>query len=170
MLAWCWRCFATGGSSTSLCQQASWAQDIGIVHLRKEYLAILIAIEHWRSYLQLVEFIIYTDQKSLIHLNDQRLNTVWQQKVFSKLLGLSYRIVYKKGVENSAADALSRRIHTEGVCCAISIATPQWCADIIQGYQSDQHARDLLVKLASATAPSSPFTLKDGLIRFKQRI
>ena len=54
----------------------------------KEYLAILIAVEQWRSYLQLAEFIIYLDQRSLTHLNDQRLNTVWQQKVFTKLLGL----------------------------------------------------------------------------------
>jgi hypothetical protein len=30
--------FATGGSSTSLCQQASWTQDVGIVHLRKRIL------------------------------------------------------------------------------------------------------------------------------------
>lgn len=49
----------------------------GLSIYEKEYLAILIAIEHWRSYLQLAEFIIYTDQKSLIHLNDQRLNTMW---------------------------------------------------------------------------------------------
>lgn len=29
----------------------------------KEYLAILMAIEHWRSYLQVKEFVIRTDQK-----------------------------------------------------------------------------------------------------------
>lgn len=142
----------------------------GLSIYEKEYLAILIAIEHWRSYLQLAEFIIYTDQKSLTHLNDQRLNTMWQQKVLSKLLGLSYRIVYKKGVDNSAADALSRWIHTDGVCCSISVATPQWCAEIIQGYKSDKQAQELLVKLATTTATSSPFSLKDGLIWFKQRI
>jgi hypothetical protein len=94
-------------------------------------------VEHWRSYLQLAEFTIFTDQKSLTHLNDQRLHTVWQQRVFTKLLGLHYRIVYKKGIENSAADALSRRHHDSGVCCAISVATPQWCSDIVDGYRSD---------------------------------
>ena len=65
-------------------------------------------MDQWRSYLQLAEFVIYTDQKALIHLNDQRLHTVWQQRVFAKLLGLQYRIIYKKGCDNSAADSLSR--------------------------------------------------------------
>jgi hypothetical protein len=118
----------------------------------------------------LAEFVIYADQKSLTHLNDQRLNTVWQHKVFSKLLGLRYRIVYKKGVDNSAADALSRWVHTDAVCCAISVATPQWCAEIIQGYVSDKQAQELLIKLASTSTPPSAFTLKDGLIRFHDRI
>lgn len=79
----------------------------GLSIYEKEYLAIFIAVEQWRSYLQLAEFVIFTDQKSLIHLNDQHLNTVWQQRVFTKLLGLHYLIVYKKGSDNSAADALS---------------------------------------------------------------
>jgi hypothetical protein len=108
----------------------------------KEYLAILIAVEQWHTYLQIAKFVIFTDQKSLTHLNDQRHNTFWEQKVFSKLLGLSYRIMYKKGSENSAADALSRRIHTDGVCCAISISTPQWCSQIVEGYQSTPMPRN----------------------------
>lgn len=69
----------------------------GLFIYEKEYLAILIIVEQWRTYLQLAKFVIFTDQKSLTHLNDQGLNTFWQQKVFSKLLGLRYRIVYKKG-------------------------------------------------------------------------
>jgi len=44
----------------------------------KEYLAILMAIDHWRLYLITNEFIILTDQKSLIHLDDQKLSTPWQ--------------------------------------------------------------------------------------------
>lgn len=51
----------------------------GLSTYKKEYLAILIAVEQWRSYLQLAEFIIYMDQQALTHLNDQRLHTVWQQ-------------------------------------------------------------------------------------------
>jgi hypothetical protein len=96
---------------------------------------------------------------------------MWQQKVFSKLLGLRYWIVYKKGIDNSAADALSRWVHSEGVYYAISVATPQWCAKIIQGYKKDTQAQALLVKLAATPAAApSPFSLQDALIWFKQRI
>jgi hypothetical protein len=41
----------------------------------KEFLAILVAVEQWRSYLQHAEFIIHTDQRSLMHITDQHLHT-----------------------------------------------------------------------------------------------
>jgi hypothetical protein len=71
--------------------------NMGLSAYEKEYLAILLAVDQWHSYLQHTEFVIYTDHRSLSHLNEQRLHTQWQQKVFTKLLGLHYRIVYKKG-------------------------------------------------------------------------
>jgi hypothetical protein len=142
----------------------------GLSTYEKEYLAILIAVEQWRSCLQLTEFVIYTDQKPLIHLNDQRLHTVWQQKVFTKLLGLSYRIVYKKGTDNSAADALSHRSHPTDLCAAVSVVTPDWCTYIIAGYQSDPHAQKLITKLSAQAASVPHFTLDNGLLKFKNRI
>uniref|UniRef100_A0A0A9CAP3 Reverse transcriptase RNase H-like domain-containing protein n=1 Tax=Arundo donax TaxID=35708 RepID=A0A0A9CAP3_ARUDO len=62
----------------------------------EEYLAILMAVDHWRAYLQQAEFLIKTDQQSLVHLDAQRLTTSWQHKALTKLLGLQYRIIYKK--------------------------------------------------------------------------
>lgn len=67
-----------------------------------------MAVDHWRSYLQQGPFLIQTDQGSLEHLSDQRLTTPWQLKAYTKLLGLDYKIVYRKGTANSVADALSR--------------------------------------------------------------
>ena len=58
----------------------------------KECLAILLAIDKWRSYLQHQEFTIRTDQKSLLHLTEQRLTTGMQHMAFVKLMGLSYKI------------------------------------------------------------------------------
>ena len=66
----------------------------GLSTYEKEYLAILLAVQQWRAYLQHGEFLILTDQKSLTQLSDQRIHTHWQQKVFTKLLGLQYKIVY----------------------------------------------------------------------------
>jgi len=47
----------------------------GLSVYEKEYLAILLAVQQWRPYLQLAEFVIRTDHKSLTHLTDQRLHT-----------------------------------------------------------------------------------------------
>jgi hypothetical protein len=82
-----------------------------------------------------------------VHLNEQRLHTPWQQKVFTKLLGLNYKIVYRRGVDNSAADALSRKPATDQLM-TISSVTPQWLDDIVASYQTDPQAIDLLAKLA----------------------
>jgi hypothetical protein len=98
----------------------------GLSTYEKEYLAILIDIDHWRAYLQLAEFIIFTDQKSFIHLDDQRLHTFWQQKVFVKLVGLQYKIAYKKGIENRVTDALSRHHASPLELAALSTCSPTW--------------------------------------------
>jgi hypothetical protein len=57
----------------------------------KECLALILVVEKWKSYLQHNEFIIYTDHKSLTHLESQHLTNSIQHKAFCKLLGLNYR-------------------------------------------------------------------------------
>lgn len=139
----------------------------GLSAYEKEFMAVLMAVDHWRPYLQTGEFIIRTDQCSLSHLDDQRLTTSWQRRALTKLLGLQYRIVYKKGAENRSADALSRR---DGALLAISVALPSWLDDITHGYQSDSQACDLLQKYSGASDPSTPYTVRDGVIRYKGRV
>jgi hypothetical protein len=46
--------------------------------------------------------------KSLAYLNEQSLQSELQRKAMTRLIGLQFKIVYKKGKENKAADALSR--------------------------------------------------------------
>lgn len=119
----------------------------GLSAYEKKYLVILLAVEHWHHYLIQGEFFIHTDHRSLTHLNEQRLNTVWQQKVFTKLLGSSYKIVYKKGSDNTIADALSRR-DTEELYMTMSSPSPQWLLDIVLSYSDSPLAQDILSKLA----------------------
>jgi hypothetical protein len=42
----------------------------GLSTYEKEYVAILLAVEQWRSYLQFQEFVIVTDHRSLSHLSE----------------------------------------------------------------------------------------------------
>jgi len=42
----------------------------GLSTYEKEYLAILIAVDQRGAYLQQAEFVIYTDKKSLVFLNE----------------------------------------------------------------------------------------------------
>lgn len=62
----------------------------------KECLALIMAVTQWKPYLQHKEFLILTDQKSLVHLGERHIQQSMQQKAFIKLLGLQYKILYKK--------------------------------------------------------------------------
>jgi hypothetical protein len=63
----------------------------------KECLALILAVDKWKQYLQHQPFTILTDHRSLMHLADQKISDGIQHKAFVKLLGLPYKIVYKKG-------------------------------------------------------------------------
>lgn len=130
----------------------------------KEFLAILLAVEHWRQYLLFSEFIIQTNQRSLTSLSDQRLHTPWQQKALTKLMGLRYTIQYRKGSDNNAADALSRRPHTTVELQAVSSACPAWFPDIVASYQNDAVALKRLKELSEGSPADSKFSLKNGLL------
>ena len=69
----------------------------------KECMAILMAVDKWRPYLQHQEFVIRTDHKSLLYLTEQRVHTKLQHKALLKLMDLQFKIVYKKGINNLAA-------------------------------------------------------------------
>lgn len=118
----------------------------------------------------MAEFIIYTDHISLTQLNEQSLHTPWQQKVYTKLIGLQYKIVYRKGSDNTAADALSRLPHQTADCLAMSHCSPAWLQDVVNGYATNPAAQQLLTTLFLHSNSSGPFSLHQGVIRYKGRV
>jgi hypothetical protein len=135
----------------------------------EECLALVMAVSEWKSYLQHRDFTILTDHKSLVHLNEQKLHEGLQQKAFLKLLGLQYRIIYKKGLDNKAADAMSRQDH-QAQLAAVSMSIPKWMEIVIENYQQDEEAKKLLTELAITGSNEKCYSLVDGIIKYKGRV
>lgn len=142
----------------------------GLSVYEKEYLAILLAVQQWRPYLQLREFVIKTDHKSLTHLTDQCLHTDWQQKALTKLMGLQYIVQYKKGIHNGAADALSRKPVAASPLMSVSTIKPVWLERVVDSYTQDAFVQDKLQQLAIDATAVPRYSFLDGLLRYDGRI
>jgi len=90
--------------------------------------------------------------------------------MYSKLAGLQYKVVYKPGSTNLAADALSRHPTPPSQLQAVSSLQPAWVSEVLAGYDNDPSAAALLQKLALNPQAQPPYTLSRGLIRYKGRI
>lgn len=73
-----------------------------------ELMAVVFGVHKWRPYLLGKMFTVRTDQKSFKFLLDQRVVAGEYQRRIAKLLGCDFVIEYKSGLDNTAADALSR--------------------------------------------------------------
>ncbi|GJV94168.1 retrotransposon protein [Tanacetum coccineum] len=115
----------------------------------KEFLAVILALERWRGYLLDMQFKIKANHFSLKYLLEQRINTPTQMKWIPKLLGFDYEIIFKKGVENVSADALSR-IHNEAQLLSLftsSPVTPKLLKRIADTWEEDNELKAKVDKL-----------------------
>jgi hypothetical protein len=71
-----------------------------------------------------------------------------QRKEMTRLMGLQFKVVYKKGKENIAANALSRVPHLM-LIQAVSEAHRVWLQEVLNAYHTDQKAQELLISLLS---------------------
>lgn len=103
-----------------------------------EFLAVLMAIQRWKHYLQSHKFIIRTDQQSVKYLLNQKTITLVQQRWITKLLGLNYEIQYKNDTENIAVDAISRVQNITSSCDVMTAIIPSWLQDVMDSYDGDE--------------------------------
>lgn len=113
----------------------------------KEFMAVVLALDKWRGYLLDRHFQIKIDHFSLKYLLDQRLNTPFQTKWLPKLLGFDYEIVYKKGCDNSAADALSRVVPYGELFALLTTVTSDLMIQVEHSWTLDRDTMDLIAKL-----------------------
>ncbi|KAA8525409.1 hypothetical protein F0562_007264 [Nyssa sinensis] len=93
--------------------------------------------------------------------------TLEQQKWITKLLGYDYEILYKPGIENSTADALSRVTGSPTLNVLFVLQAQIW--EEIKTAAEGNAYMDRIGKLA-ATKPGLPYTKRNGLILYKNRV
>jgi hypothetical protein len=135
----------------------------------KKFLAVIMAVDKWRQYLQRGPFTILTDHKSLSNLNDQMLTSELQRKAMSKLVGLQFEIKYKKGIDNGATDSLSRVGHLLAIQTS-SVCKPDWLLEVLNSYTNDAQATKLLQELAVHSPNDKGYRLDQGIIKYKGRM
>jgi hypothetical protein len=136
---------------------------------KKAFLALIMEIDKWRQYLQRGPFTILTDHKSLCNLADQQLSNELQKKAMSKLVGLQFEFKYKRGVENGAADSLSRAGHLL-TTTLVSSCKPDWLQEVLNTYTTDPTTTELLQTLAVHSPNDKGFYLEKGLIKHQGRL
>lgn len=119
-------------------------------------------------YFQLQEFFIHTDQRASSNLMEQPLHTDWHQKALTKLMRLEYKIVYRKGCDNKAVDALSRRPHSQSELLMLSTSQSTWTRETMESYVGDPCMFELIWKLTDDGNADQHFSYKGGLLLRRQ--
>ncbi|CAL1394368.1 unnamed protein product [Linum trigynum] len=134
---------------------------------RKEMYAITQAVQQWRPYLLGQKFHIYTDQRSLKYLLDQRVATPDQHKWVSKLLGFDYELHYRTGASNRAADALSRMGEGEQLHAMTSPIATVW-DEVRAAIHSNPYLQAVKAKALSETP--GHYAFRAGLVYYRDRV
>jgi hypothetical protein len=135
--------------------------------MRKEFLAVIMAIDKWRKYSQRGCFVIVTDHKSLCNLSDQHLTSELQKKAMAKLGSLQFESKYRRGSDNGAADSLSRVGHLE---LQASSCRLDWIQEVLNSYATDSAVTTLLQELAICSPNAKGYSLDNGIIKYKGRL
>jgi len=112
---------------------------------------------------------VFTNQKSLKYLLEQRITTQNQQNWLAKLLGYKFEIVYKVGASNRVADALSRRDEDNELQ---GISRPFWpnIAEIDEEVKKDLVLAKILEDLKVDPNSHPQYTLEQDKLYYKGRL
>jgi hypothetical protein len=83
-------------------------------------------------------------------------------------MDLDYKIQYKKGSANVAADALSRCPVSNEVA-AVSECVPLWIQKLKEGYEDNLEDKQFLTELSISGQNDKGYVLTNGVIRYKYR-
>ena len=130
-----------------------------------ECLAIVWATEQFRPYLFGGKFHIYSDHNPLVYLDNMKSKTSRVARWRLQLAEYDYEIVYKKGILNANADALSR-IETIN---SISYEDHACIFDEVRKFQQEDKITNTLIKSMNKVKINKKFTLKEGILFQKRK-
>ncbi|XP_010541181.1 PREDICTED: uncharacterized protein LOC104814705 [Tarenaya hassleriana] len=141
----------------------------------RELMAVVLSIQRWRHYLLGRSFLVCTDQKALKFLLEQREVSMEYQRWLTKLLGYDFQIVYRPGVENKAADGLSRMPHNtilEPTCMGLAITIPRniQLVEVEKEIGEDSDLKEIVSKLKEGETKVGKYHLLQGMLRYKNRL
>lgn len=133
-------------------------------------MVVALAIQHWRPYLLGRKFVVRTYQKILRQLLLQRVTTIDQQNWAAKLLGYQFEIVYKPGLENKGADALSRMY--EEATLQTLVHYPSWVDSekVLEEVHQDPNLREVIAALQQGKESKKGFSYSNGVLFYKGRL
>ncbi|KFK23032.1 hypothetical protein AALP_AAs71112U000100, partial [Arabis alpina] len=135
----------------------------------RELMAIVFAIQKWKHYLLGRKFLVRTDQKSLKFLLEQREINLEYQRWLTKILGFDFEIQYKPGLENKAADALSR-IDAVPQLCALSMHVAIQLSEIDEAIEKDEELSKLKQEVVTDATSHPDYSVVQGRLFMKGRL
>ncbi|KAL0537658.1 hypothetical protein IC582_026641 [Cucumis melo] len=134
----------------------------------RELMVVVLAVQRWRPYLLGRRFVVKTDQRSLKFLLEQQVIQPQDQKWIAKLLGYSFEVLYKPGLENKAADALSRvpsvvQLNQLTVPALIDLKLIQ------KEVEKDDYLKQIIKRITEGEEVPK-YTIHHGILQYKGRI
>lgn len=133
----------------------------------RELMAVVMSVQKWKHYLLGHKFKVHCDKKSLKFLMEQWEVTLEYQKWLHKLLSYEFKIIYKPGVENKAADGLSRIQYSvlsvsPSMLFALSIPPVLQLQEIYQEAADSAYIQELKTKIAAQPQEFTNYKIRSG--------
>ena len=147
------------------------AAEINYSTYEKELLSVIHALKHWRQYLMVSHFLIYTDNFSLTFIGSQKNLNQRLRRWLNLLSDYQFTLIHIKGEKNVVADGLSRLSFTEiRKIESGELADPQKHIDIDQNDVSNNlvSINNMILSYVQVTSNNSPNPLLEFRVTSKK--